>query len=548
MSPGHLKVRRNRSSGAPAGRPRRRANGLPAAPGRLAAIDIGSNSIHMVVVERGGPGASSGYRVLARERDMVRLGKSALSEGALSARAMRKGLEALLKMTTLARLKGAGEIVAVATSAVREAANGREFLAQVRALTGLDVRILSGEEEGELIFRAVQHAIDLSHDTVVLADIGGGSTEWCVARKGELRSVQSVPLGSLRCAAGLRGDPPAMRSIEKLRRAVRDGLAKLKVPKATARLIATSGTAACCGDLADLLAGREHGAMIGGLRELKLRDLANVVAGLQTLTVKEIAALPPVGAPRSGSILAGAILLQELAARAGVDRLFLCDRALREGLVLEALGAPPPEVPVAGEVRRRQIVDLAGRAPGMLAHSQQVAHLAGRLFDITAAVHNLGERQREWLEFAALLHDIGYSIHFERHHKHSHYLITTADLDGFDPREIEVIAEVARYHRGAPPRLRHVSFAALRPWQQRAVEKLAALLRVANALDRTHATRVVELYASLKGRREVIVEVMSPFDVELELQAARHRARLFETVFDRRLTFRQGLEKSPRQP
>ena len=142
-------------------------------------------------------------------------------------------------------------------------------------------------------------------------------------------------------------------------------------------MIATSGTAACCGDLADLLAGRERGAMIGGLRELRVRDLNSVVAGLQTLTVKEIAALPPVGAPRAGSILAGAVLLQELAAKAGVDRLHLCDRALREGLVLEASARRPSEAPVAGDVRRRQVQDLASRAPGMLAHAQQVAHSRG---------------------------------------------------------------------------------------------------------------------------------------------------------------------------
>lgn len=532
---------------APTPRLRKAQKVAAPAPGRIAAIDIGSNSIHMLVVERGAAGAPGSYQVLARERDMVRLGKSALADGALSGKAMRKGLEALLKMTTLAHLKGAGEIVAVATSAVREAANGDEFLAQVRALTGLQVRVLSGEEEGTLIFRAVQHAVDLSQDTVVLADVGGGSTEWCVSRRGDLRSVQSVPLGSLRSAARLDGNPPAARSMERLRRELRDGLAKLKKPKKIDRLIATSGTAACCGDLADLFAGREGGAMVGGLRELRLRDLASVLSRLRTLTVREIASLAPVGPARASSILAGAILLEELAARAGVDRLFLCDRALREGLVLESLGAPAAQAPVAGEVRRRQVVDLASRAPGMLAHMQQVAHLAVRLFDITAAVHGLGEREREWLEFAALLHDIGYSIHFERHHKHSHYLITTADLDGFDPREIEVIAEVARYHRGAPPRARHASFAALRSWQQRAIERLAALLRVANALDRTHATRVVELYASLKGRREVVVEVMSPFEVDLELAAARHRASQFDRVFGRRLTFRQGLERPSRK-
>jgi len=195
-------------------------------------------------------------------------------------------------------------------------------------------------------------------------------------------------------------------------------------------------------------------------------------------------------------------------------------------------------------VRRRQILDLARRAPTMLPHAEQVARLALRLFDLTAPVHNLGERERDWLEAAALLHDVGYSIHFQRHHKHSQYLISTAGLDGFDRREIEIVAHVARYHRGARPRSSHPSFAALRAWQQETVRRLAALLRVANALDRTHAARVLELHASLVGKRKIVVEVLSPYDVGLELTAARHRADLFERVFGRSLRFRQGLERS----
>jgi exopolyphosphatase/guanosine-5'-triphosphate,3'-diphosphate pyrophosphatase len=159
-------------------------------------------------------------------------------------------------------------------------------------------------------------------------------------------------------------------------------------------------------------------------------------------------------------------------------------------------------------------------------------------------VHDLGERERDWLEFAALLHDVGYSIHFRRHHKHSFYLIATATLDAFDPREVEILAHVARYHRGALPKAKHLEFAALESWQQRAVEKLAALLRLANALDRTHAARVVELYASLVKRKRVVIEVLSPYDVALELAAARFRSDLFERVFGRRLVFRQGLEKA----
>ncbi len=509
------------------------------APERIAAIDIGSNSIHMIVVEGDGAG---GYRVLARERDMARLGKSALGRGVLSPRAMRRGLEALLKMSTLARLKGARRVLAVATSAVREAANGDAFLAQVKALTDIDVRKLSGAEEGELIFRAVRHAVDLGRGTAVMVDVGGGSTEWCVARGGRLRAVRSLKLGSLRLAGSLTGDPPAAAELERLRRTVRAAIARLRRPARVELFVATSGTAGCCGDLVDHFARRPDRAAAGGLRELRRRDLEELVTRLRSLAKREIAALPPVGPLRAESILAGAVLLEELARHAGVDRIHLCDRALREGLVLEALGHPGPQSESVENARRRQVTALAQRAPTMVEHAQQVARLAIRLFDLTAPLHGLGEREREWLEHAALLHDVGYSIHFQRHHKHSLYLIATAGLDAFDPREIEIVAHVARYHRGARPRASQESFGALSGWQQRVIERLAALLRVANALDRTHAARVVELYASLDRRRRVVVELLSPFDVSLEIAAARHRAALFERLFERRLEFRQGLE------
>ena len=184
---------------------------------RLAAIDIGSNSIHMVVVDAEPRGS---FRVLDRERDMVRLGRSAHRDGALSEKAMAEGLLTLSKMATLARLKGAERILAVATSSVREASNGEDFLTRIKAKTGLEVRVLSGEEEGQLIFRAVREAIDLGRGFSVVVDVGGGSTEWILARRGELRRVVSLKLGSLRLARDLtRSSKPAIAT---LRRAVRD--------------------------------------------------------------------------------------------------------------------------------------------------------------------------------------------------------------------------------------------------------------------------------------------------------------------------------------
>jgi len=524
------------------------AAGADRPPGRrrLAAIDIGSNSIHMIVVA---PEAGGGYRILGREREMVRLGRSALGKGALSRGAMDRGVDALVKVTTLARLKGADRAVAVATSAVREAANGREFLARVKAQTGLDVTLLSGEEEGRLIHRAVTEVVDLSAGTSLVIDVGGGSTEWIVGRDGEPACVESLPLGSLRCSLDLAGDPPEAGDVERLRERIREVLADLpaaaRFEGAPGRVVATSGTAVTCAALLDHLAAREgRPAPAGSLREVRVKELRQVIDLLAGRTRDEIAALPAVGGrPRAQSILAGAVLLAELLAVAGADSFSVTDRALRDGLVLAALGLEPGAAAPEEDNRRRQVLRLARRAESVYEHCVEAARLVTRLFDLTPSIHGLGERERQWLEFAALLHDVGYSINYRGHHKHSHYLITNAGLDAFDPAEVEIVALVARYHRGKRPRRGRADLAALPRWQRRTIEKLVAILRLGDALDRTHARRVQEVYCSITPGR-VDLEVLSPWDVRLELEAARDGAALFERVFGVEVTLRQGLKEA----
>src|SRR5688572_25609802 len=307
------------------------------------------------------PEAAGGYRVLGREREMVRLGKTAHGRGALSESAMRDGLETLVKMTTLARLKGAERVVAVATSAVREASNGDDFLSRVKAQTGLDVQLLTGVEEGRLIYRAVREVVDLGHGPAAIVDVGGGSTEWIFTRTGEIEQVVSLALGSLRGANDLQGDPPTPASLEKLRRRIQKRLEKEVPYGPVERLVATSGTAVCCADLVDFFAGRDWKEASAALREVRLKDLAQLVERLRPLPRRQIADLPPVGIPRSESLLAGAVLLHELVSHAGVDRFQVSGQALREGLVLEALGQPIPAAREPEDLRRRQVLRLAER-------------------------------------------------------------------------------------------------------------------------------------------------------------------------------------------
>jgi len=408
--------------------------------------------------------------------------------------------------------------------------------------------VLLGEEEGRLIFRAVRAAVDLGRGSAVVVDVGGGSTEWISARRGELGRVVSLPLGSLRCAGTLSGDPPSRAAVAKFRRAVRERLIRVRAPKRVERLVATSGTAVCVADLVDMARGADWKNSGSVLREVRLRELSDLVGTLRRLRRRQLAALAPVGKPRSESILAGAILIEELVRHAGVDRFLVSDRALREGLVLEALEAGaqrggPGRAGAGVDVRRRQVLQLAERAEAVYGHGVETARLAVRLFDLTRSLHGLGTREREWLEYAALLHDLGYLIDYEQHQHHGYYLVRNAPLDAFDPREIEILAHLVRYHRGARPKARHQSMEPLRAWQLKVIEKLTPILRIADAFDRSHARRVKEVYCSIR-KRSVRLEILSRYNVDLELDSAGGHAKLFAKTYGRELRVRRGLEKA----
>lgn len=511
-------------------------------PGRLAAIDLGSNSLHMIIVEADPAG---GYRVLDREKEMVCLGGALKLDGKpapLPASAVEASLETLSRFLALASLRGASEAVAVATSAVREAADGSDFLARVKAQTGLQIRLLSGDEEGYLVFRAVREALDLSEPRCVIADLGGGSTEWIRVEKGELKEVKSLPLGSLRLAQILEDAPPSGAAMADLRKVVGRGLRSLG-HKHVDRLVATSGTALTVASLSELISGRPWRAAAGTLRALTASDVDRVIETLLKLTRKEIAALPPVGSRRAVSILSGAILLRELLAASGCTELTVCDRSLRYGLVLATLSRAPER---AGSSRRRQVERLARRVESVYAHSVQCARLAVRLFDLTMAIHGLGQREREWLEYAALLHDIGYSVHHRRHQDHSRYLIANAGLSGFEREELEVMAVTAGYHRGHRPRSNDPELKSLSHWQRKVIKRLVALLRLGDALDRTHASRVENLYCAIR-KRKLRFDVISPYDVTLELEAARKAKRQFERIFGVEVRLQQGFSPARRR-
>ncbi len=498
---------------------------------RLAAIDIGTNSVHMIIV-RVRPDLS--FEVVDREKEMVRLGAGGLDGRRLAPTAVTAAFETLAKFKRLAETHQVDEILASATSAVREAENGGDFVAAVRRDLGIRVRVISGKEEARLIHLAAAYASGVGGHPSVVIDIGGGSVEVTLGTAARMQVGESFKVGVIRLTERFVTSDPLSRSDEQrmVRHIRRQTGAHLRalVKRGFSRVIGTSGTIHAIGALASERL-REGGDLRN--RRIPAKSLSRVRRLLTSLTIEERLALPGLDPRRADVTVAGAVLLDTLLDGLKADALTLCDFALREGLILDYIkknGAHIRTVERYPDVRRRSVIELAERCRYLAPHAQQVSRTALALFDATRPDHGLDDQAREWLEFAGLLHDIGVHISYERHHKHSQYLIQHGDLRGFDPDEILLMALVARYHRQSPPKKSHPEFASLSPERRRVVRVLGALLRLAEGLDRSHA-QVVDHLETERTESELVVRLQTKSDPELELWAAnRHAAPLIKEL------------------
>jgi exopolyphosphatase/guanosine-5'-triphosphate,3'-diphosphate pyrophosphatase len=506
---------------------------------RLAAIDIGTNSIHMVVVQ---VKADLSFEVVDREKEMVRLGAGGLGGRALTPAAVEAALETLSRFKQLATSRQVEEILAVATSAVREARNGGEFLAAVEARTGIRPRVVSGVEEARLIHRAAVYGVDASSGTTVVIDIGGGSMEVTLGTSTDVRLARSFPLGAIRLTDRyVSSDPLSKADERRLARHVRSefgAFAEQLTAAGFSRVIATSGTSLSLGEVA--LAGRRlfDGSTIHHTR-VPAKALHRARKQVVDLDMQRRLRLPGLDPRRADLIVAGAILLDTVVRLLDASEITLCDLALREGLVLDFIDRNRKRIAAAErypDIRRRSVVELGERCRWYRDHSEHVARLALSLFDQTRGVHQAGDRAREWLEYAALLHDVGGHISFVGHQKHSYYLIRHGGLRGFEPEEVETIALMALYHRRGRPKKSKHSLSSLAPDARRAVRVGSAMLRMAESLDRSHGQVVAEVELQPTGDRfRLVLRAHGP--AELERWASARYAAPLEKLLGKTVTF-----------
>jgi exopolyphosphatase / guanosine-5'-triphosphate,3'-diphosphate pyrophosphatase len=494
----------------------RRAQSTP-----LAVADLGSNAVRLQIAAAQPDGT---FTVLSEDRAPVRLGAQVFRTGRLSSESIAACATAMQRFGKLAQRAGARRVRAVATSAVREASNREQLLRSVNAASGFTVEVISGAEEGRLICLGVLQGTPAS-DRALLLDIGGGSTEVIAARGEEPESAWSLQLGSVRLTEFfVRNDPLTRREAKLLDEAVDDALDEIdpSLVGKHRKLLGSAGTTGAVAELARRLSGAPGGS--GAVTHAQVRT---VLEYLRDTTAKQRRKLG-VDDSRIDVIYAGTAILEGVMRKLRVDEMEVTTRGLRDGLMADLVRREvrPPASGLHSENAVLEGLRAFGRRCGYREpHAEQVAQLSLSLFDQTQRLHRLGAEERALLHAAAMLHDVGSFVSYNRHHKHSYYLLYHADLPGFTDRERELIATVARYHRRSVPKDRHDVFQLLTPAERLVVRHLAAILRVADGLDRGHRRHVRRIEVS-RIRSGLRIDVWAEEGSELEVWSAQQKSDL----------------------
>jgi exopolyphosphatase / guanosine-5'-triphosphate,3'-diphosphate pyrophosphatase len=517
-------------------------------PRIYAAVDIGTNSIRLAVVR-----ADEEHHIttLNQQREVVRLGEGEFETNLMTPEAITRGALVCARFADVARGFGAEEITVYATSAVREAENRDEFIERVREEAGVEVNVISGMEEARLIWVGVTSGIDLGERKAILIDIGGGSTELIVGTQSGFSVLESMKLGAIRLSNKFLNyeGPVALEDFVNVQKYVL-GVATQVVRKVRGTGFDLAlGSAGTINTLGEIVARRVGDQTPGSAQRgvtFKLQDLRETVQMLCRLPLAERRTVPGMDPNRADIILGGAAIILTLMEAIGADRMTTSERGLRDGILLDLLLREDEarQHYQSLSVRRRSILQLAQSCNYEAEHAQHTTFLALRLFDELRRLgeHPYGDSARELLEYAGIVHDIGTFLSHSNHQKHAYYLVRNSDLLGFTDREIDIIANVALYHRKGIPKKRHPNAENLDRADRRRVSVLAALLRVAEGLDRSHLGRVKDIRVEvLRHPHRFILTLLCTGDCELELWGVQNSTDLLEYVFDASLTVRSEM-------
>jgi exopolyphosphatase/guanosine-5'-triphosphate,3'-diphosphate pyrophosphatase len=477
------------------------------------------------------------YRILDEEREPTRLGRTLSSTGRLDAESIEQTLTALRRFKQIAAGFQVDELRTIATCAVRESVNGADFCRRAKDELGIDVEVISADKEARLAFYSVQRAFDLAGKNIVLADIGGGSTEFVLASGGVIEAIHSSPLGAVRLTemygsdftqSGSRYDQLVAEITRQLRKRTR------KPPFVPHLLIGSGGTFTSLAEM--MIAQKRQSNLSTRGYTITRADVSHILDRLRKMAPKARRGIAGLAPDRADIIVAGLAVVDCIMARFKVNLLQVHNRGVRDGLLLTMIDQSLVAASDDPREREAAVERFALACSGEPAHARHVARLAGVIYSQLAEPLRMDPGDRQYLEAAGWLQDVGYLINYDQHHKHSYHLIINSNLPGFRPRDLELVANIARYHRGSAPKKKHPNFRGLEVEDQERVRRLAAILRIAGGLDRSHSQQVHDVTVRVRraGNAVEAVEILahSAENPEVDLWGARRRVEMFEEVFD----------------
>lgn len=502
---------------------------------RIAAIDIGTNSIRCIIAEASKDGT---FKIVDDEKATVRLGEKLAMTGIISAEATSRALEAIQRFQKLAAGLNVQAVEAVATSAVRSASNGKELVAMLSQELGHEIRVISGEEEAELTAASALANFDMYGKRYAMVDIGGGSVEIVTAYGNHVEEFYSLDLGAVVMTDRfLKSDPTDEDELRKLQRHIRESIKRTFAGKKLSvdSFIGSGGTMTAIGCMAMQMRKDNYVSIHGS--EVLRAEVVHLLAMLIHRDLKGRRTVPGLNQDRADIIVAGVVLVDELMRFFDANRVLINERGIREGLLIRAMkrlglatGSTTP--PTWKDSVKRFAVSCHVDEQ----HADHVAGMALSVFDALALPFELKASDRKLLEAAAILHDSGYFISYGSHHKHSYHLIRHAELFGFTPRERELIAQIARYHRKSLPKRKHDAFQGLKEKDQLMVARLGGILRLADGLDRRRNSLVQDVSCQFGGTT-ITLHLTSVEDISVEIFGANAKKDLFEKAFGAKVVF-----------
>jgi exopolyphosphatase/guanosine-5'-triphosphate,3'-diphosphate pyrophosphatase len=508
-------------------------------------IDMGTNSIRVLVV-RLNPNHS--YTILTRQKQQVRLGEGEFEDEVITPQAMERAVMVTKKFAELARTFHSEEFVAVATSATREASNQNELLHQIRQEAQLDIRVISGREEARLIYLGVVSGTHIGNRKVFFIDIGGGSTEIAVGVARDYHYLDSFRLGAIRLS-NLYFDPDSKGPVtpeqyKKIQQHIKDAIIrsveKVKGFKPDCA-IGSSGTVMNLAEIAEKtlhVSAKSSGTASGQI--LSYKDLKKVIEMICPLPLEQRRKVPGMNPERADIIIAGAAILDMFMKELGLSEITITGRGLQDGLLVDYLSRMD-NFPLLGELspRQRSVLQL-GRSCGINeVHARTVTSLVLEMFDSAKSqkLHDFSDAERELLEYATFLHDIGSFISYTNHHAHSYYIIRNSELLGFNEKEVSFMATLARFHRKKSPKKKDLEITDLDTREQNALRLLSSFIRLGESLDRSHAALVQHVRFSSVDKDTARLEIITRGDCQLEMWGIESEKKSFEKAFGRKLVF-----------